>query len=166
MNGILTNHLPVQAHQFTTPDSDPIPESENTMTRRIRTVTASDIAQLVDDPDHGTISLVGNEDGTALIVGEIYDSNAQPGLLVIETEHGSVYLDPAAETRIQEDDGGGLDDIEPGALFMLNDQLTSILAELGWSAQDEDEVTDLGDLVHQVAEDIDDFLAAHPQGRT
>lgn len=135
------------------------------MTRRIRTVTASDIAQLVDDPDHGTISLVGSEGGTALIVGEIYDSNVQPGLLVIETEHGSVYLDPEAETQIQEDDGGGLDDIAPGALFMLNDQLTSILAELGWSAQDEDEFTDLGDLVHQVAEGIDDFLAAHPRDR-
>jgi hypothetical protein len=38
-------------------------------------------------------TLVGSHGGLARVTGEVYLSNTHPGSVVVETEHGSLYLD-------------------------------------------------------------------------
>ena len=135
------------------------------MTRHIHIVVASDIAKIVNDPDRGTVSLVGEQGGISHITGEVYNSSALPDLLVIETEHGSLYRGHAAEVQILEDDGGWFEHIEPSAKLRLNNQLTDILARLGWEAESENDLSALNELREQVATNIDNFLTAHHPNR-
>jgi hypothetical protein len=44
--------------------------------------------------------LIGGAEGTTLIES-VSESSAMPGLLVVETEHGSLYLDPDIEYMIK-----------------------------------------------------------------
>lgn len=141
------------------------------MARTQHTVRVSDIPEIVDDPARGEISLVGSNGGLSLIVGDIESSGLVMGTLAIETEHGVVYLDPETDTQISEDDGRRLVQRGPRVLFGLNTSLTTFLfRHFGWRTWrpgDSEEVAEkrdeaLNDLVHQVAESIDDFLGAFP----
>lgn len=42
--------------------------------------------------------------------------------------------------------------------YTLNDHLTAYLQEQGWHAETEDDMTDLNDLVHDVADKIEKLL--------
>lgn len=44
--------------------------------------------------------LVGESNGTSEVYGKS-DSSAMPGLIVLETEHGSLYIDPDAELTVR-----------------------------------------------------------------
>lgn len=65
------------------------------------TVRVQEIPSIVADPSRGIISLVGDRGGMALITGEI-ERSSMMGLLAIETEHGTLYLDPESEVVISE----------------------------------------------------------------
>jgi hypothetical protein len=67
------------------------------------TVRVTDIPAIIADPDRGVISLVGDHGGLSLITGDVEDSGLVFGTLAFETEHGTVYLDPDAETTISEE---------------------------------------------------------------
>lgn len=71
------------------------------MTTTQHTVVVSDLAAIVADPQRGIFSLVGNFGGLALITGSIEDSHVFGGI-AIETEHGTVYLDPESEVVVSE----------------------------------------------------------------
>lgn len=70
------------------------------MTEEIRTVKVSEIQSIIDDPEEGIVSLVGDDEGRSLITGEIYRSSVVTGALAVEIEHGTVYLDPDGDQRI------------------------------------------------------------------
>lgn len=128
------------------------------------------LQSLIDDPERGIISLVGDHGGLSLITGEIAWSSLVPGTMSVELEHGTVYLDPGIEITVSEDDGKSLQDRSPGSLYELNTVLTSFLAnELDWrsgaddaDADDRDEA--LNDVVHVAGAAIDDLLAEYPAG--
>jgi len=48
--------------------------------------------------------LVGECEGLSAVFGS-YASSAMPGLLVVETEHGSLYLDPDETSLVVGDNG-------------------------------------------------------------
>lgn len=66
------------------------------------TVPVADLAEIVGDPTRGIISLVGGHGGLALIVGDIEASSLMMGSLAVETEHGTIYLDPDGDVQISE----------------------------------------------------------------
>lgn len=133
------------------------------MARTQHTVSGSELARIVADPKHGVISLVGDRGDLSLITGDINASSLIMSTLVVETEHGTVYLDPEAEIRISEDDGESLDSRVAGSVFAINDILTSHLAErFSWFAVDEEQYDALNDLTHTVAEAVDDLLMQFP----
>jgi hypothetical protein len=66
------------------------------------TVRIADIPAIIDDPKRGIVSLVGNNGGLSQITGWIEESKVVMGSLSIETEHGTVYLDPNETTPISE----------------------------------------------------------------
>jgi len=66
-------------------------------------VRVSDIAGIVEDSNRGVISLVGDHGGLSLITGEIASSSLMTGMIALETEHGTVYLDPEVEVTISEE---------------------------------------------------------------
>ena len=70
------------------------------MSRRVKptpeTVTVGDLL----DRDGEAITLIGDWGGTASVSGEIYESLVMPGLVAIETEHGTVYLEPELEVQV------------------------------------------------------------------
>lgn len=66
-------------------------------------VRVSDIAGIVEDSNRGVISLVGDHGGLSLITGEIAPSSLMTGMISIETEHGTVHLDPEVEVTISEE---------------------------------------------------------------
>lgn len=68
-------------------------------------VKVADIPAIIDDPQHGVISLVGDHGGISLITGPSNASGLVMGTLSIETEHGVIYLDPDEMTTISEEDG-------------------------------------------------------------
>ena len=72
------------------------------MGRTTSTVPVSELAEIVADPERGTISLIGDNGGHALITGEIHESSVVRGTIRIETEHGSIYLAPDLEVEISE----------------------------------------------------------------
>lgn len=65
-------------------------------------VRVKDIADIALDPERGIISLVGDHGGLSLITGDITASAVIRGTIGIETEHGTVYLDPEVEVLISE----------------------------------------------------------------
>ena len=67
------------------------------------TVPVADLSSIVADPERGVISLVGGHGGLALITGPIESSGQVMGALAIDTEHGTVYLDPEDEATISEE---------------------------------------------------------------
>lgn len=67
------------------------------------TVRAADIQAILNDPSRGKISLVGDHGGTALITSNLEPSSLVFGTMGIETEHGTIYLDPEVETVISEE---------------------------------------------------------------
>lgn len=65
-------------------------------------VFVRDIPAVIENPERGVISLVGDHGGLSLITGPIGPSSLVTGTLSIETEHGVVYLDPDEQTEISE----------------------------------------------------------------
>lgn len=57
---------------------------------------------------NSTMVLVGESGGLSAIYGN-EESSAMPGLLLVETEHGSLYLDPDEEYEVYDD--GQLEDV-------------------------------------------------------
>lgn len=74
-------------------------------TRNITThsVLVADIPAIIDDPQRGIISLVGNNGGLSFITGQIDESGLVMGALAIETEHGTLYIDPDEQILISEE---------------------------------------------------------------
>lgn len=66
------------------------------------TVRVAGIPSIVEDPARGIVSLVGSNGGLSQITGWIEESGVVMGSLSIETEHGTVYLDPNETTQISE----------------------------------------------------------------
>lgn len=52
----------------------------------------------------GSVSLVGDHGGQSLITGDLRDSGLVMGALSVETEHGTVYLDPEGEQVVHVED--------------------------------------------------------------
>lgn len=134
------------------------------MANTTRTIPGSKLAALMDSHDRGTISLLGDDGGLSLITGEISPSGLVMGTLSIETEHGTVYLDPDGDIRINEETGSTL---APDDFYAINDNLSELLSNtFGWQVggctealRPADE-SSLDDLTHKVAILLDDFLAA------
>lgn len=61
------------------------------------------VRQLPDHLEHSPAYLVGDADNLSCITGEVYESSTVPGLMAVETEHGTLYLDPEEEVLISED---------------------------------------------------------------
>lgn len=126
------------------------------------------LQSVIDDPERGVLSLAGNHGGLSLITGEVYESNVVQGMLAIETEHGTVYVDRDNEITVSEEDGKSLQDRKPGSLYELNTALTSFLAnEFGWHTAADDLEADerdegLNDVVLAAGAAIDDLLAEYP----
>jgi hypothetical protein len=133
------------------------------MARTQHTVSVSDLTPIVEDPERGIISLVGDHGGLSLITGDIDPSAIVFGTLAVETEHGTVYLDRDAEITISEDDGDDLDKHIDGSLYAVNDVLTAFLAErFGWYSTDTISDEALNGVTHSVAGVLDDLLAGFP----
>lgn len=49
------------------------------------------------------MTLVGDFGGLTLISGDVKPSAAMPGLLHVETEHGTLYLDPDLDHQVLQD---------------------------------------------------------------
>lgn len=60
------------------------------------------VRQLPDYLEHSPAYLVGDVDNLSCITGEVYDSSTMPGLMAVETEHGTLYLDPEEEVLISD----------------------------------------------------------------
>lgn len=73
------------------------------MIRTQSTVAVADIPSIIADPKRGVVSLVGDHGGLALITGDIEASSLVLGSMVVETEHGTIYLDPELEAVISEE---------------------------------------------------------------
>lgn len=128
------------------------------------------LQSVIDDPERGVLSLAGNHGGLSLITGEVYESNVVQGMLAIETEHGTVYVDRDNEITVSEDDGRTLSDRNAESLYTLNTLLTSFLSdEFGWQTGDDDDTADdrdegLNDAVHATGAALDDLLQEFPAG--
>ena len=66
-------------------------------------VPAEGLRHAVEDPARGVFYLHGDDGGLSLITGEVRPSNALPGALSVETEHGTTYLDLGSEVEVVED---------------------------------------------------------------
>lgn len=66
------------------------------------TVRVGDIPAIIDDPDRGIVSFVGDQGGLSQITGSVSQPGLVMGTLAFETEHGVVYLEPDEETEISE----------------------------------------------------------------
>lgn len=75
------------------------------MTRTQHHTQSTQLPEIIADPQRGIISLVGDMGGLSQITGEVTVSNIVIGTLAIETEHGTVYLDPDSGILISEDHG-------------------------------------------------------------
>jgi hypothetical protein len=81
--------------------SRPTPK-ERAMSRTTSTVRVAELAGIVEDPERGTISLVGDSGGLSKITGEVYASSLHLESICVETEHGSIYLGTELEVQISE----------------------------------------------------------------
>ena len=131
------------------------------MARTRSTVTVAELPAIVADENRGIISIVGTNGGLSRIAGYIEDSSVVFGALSIETEHGTIYLDPDSTVGISEEDERQL----PAADFLaINDDLTQLLAtRFSWTSQSSADDTRLDDLSHLVAGGIIDILRSRVQ---
>lgn len=67
------------------------------------TVKVAEVPAIAADPSRGVVSLVGDHGGLSLITGDIDASSLVLGTLALETEHGTLYLDPEADIVISEE---------------------------------------------------------------
>lgn len=133
------------------------------MANTVSTVAAGDLQQIVNNPDRGAISLLGDHGGRSRVTGEIYLSNVIAGCLAIETEHGTLYLPLEDQIQISEDDGASLDARQDGSVYAIDDILTSHLGErFGWYTTDEPKHAALTQLVKMTAQAVDDLLEQFP----
>ena len=127
-------------------------------------ILVSEIPDFLNDPDMGSLSLVGDQGGHSAITGEVYESNVVMGTLAIETEHGTVCLDPESEIEVQEDDAKTLDDRVEGfqndLTRLIEDQLN---ARLDWYADDSERAEGLNDIGRNLGQQIDSLLAEFPR---
>lgn len=126
-------------------------------------ILVSEIPDFLADPDAGPLRLIGDQGGHSAINGEICESGLVMGTLSIETEHGTVYLDPELEIEVYEDDATILDDRVEG----LQDDLTHLVADqlnerLGWYADSGERSQAVSDIGRSLAEQIDTLLAEFP----
>lgn len=82
-------------------------DTQHAPTPRTRTVQSTvrtgDIPSIIEDPERGIVSLVGDHGGLSQITGPTHQSGLVMGTLSFETEHGVVYLDPDENTEISEE---------------------------------------------------------------
>lgn len=128
-------------------------------------ILVAGIPDFLADPDNGPLRLIGDQGGHSAITGEICESGLVMGTLSIETEHGTVYLDPESEIEVYEDDARILDDRVEG----LQDDLTHLITDqlnerLGWYARSDDRSQAVSDIARSLAEQIDTLLAEFPAG--
>lgn len=123
-----------------------------------KTIPATQLKEIYEDPTTGVVGLSGDRGNIAEITGEVYESNANPGLLVIETEHGSLYVDLEAELRITTDlpaPAKGTASLSAKQLTDLNDLVTGFLSDtFSWNANTEEDYDLLNDLTHEVGSAI------------
>lgn len=119
------------------------------------TVLAEELVSIIADPERGPISLVGANGGLTLVTGEIYPSNVMPGTLAIETEHGTIRLEPGTHVQISEDVSGPLD---AGDLEAIGEALRILLEErFLWTADPED--TTANEALHALTRDVGDLVS-------
>lgn len=70
--------------------------------RKINTVRARELEDIINDADRGIISLVGDNGHLSDITASPEPSSLVPGSYVIDTEHGVFYLEGGAEITISE----------------------------------------------------------------
>lgn len=102
------------------------------MSATITTVLTQDLPRLIDSPDCGIISLVGSDRGLSLITGAITDSSLVMGTMSIETEHGTLYLDPEGEQEIstEQPDPEEVEDDEDRAQRAVTEYRGTLLGHL------------------------------------
>lgn len=47
--------------------------------------------------------LIGDSGNHSVVNGNLYTSSSVPGITVVETEHGSLYMDPDMEVEIADE---------------------------------------------------------------
>lgn len=131
------------------------------------TMTVSALPEFLADPDRGPISLVGDHGGHSAITGEISPSGLVMGTVSIETEHGTIYLDPEESIDIVEDDARVLDDRVPGMqqdlTRLIEDQLNE---RLDWYASTRDKRVALLAVGRDLAETLDSMVAQNSTDNT
>lgn len=126
-------------------------------------ILVAEIPGFLADPDMGPLRLIGDQGGHSAITGEVCESGVVMGTLFIETEHGTVYLDPESEIEVYEDDAKILDDRVEGLQGDLTHLITDQLNErLGWYARSDDRSQAVNDIARSFAEQIDTLLAEFP----
>lgn len=63
------------------------------------------VLAVIEDPARGVVSLVGDRGGLSRITGDVQISHVIPGMVRVETEHGTVYLDDDQDMFISEETG-------------------------------------------------------------
>ena len=126
-------------------------------------ILVAEIPEFVADPYMAPLRLIGDQGGHSAITGEVCESGVLTGTLLIETEHGTVYLDPESEIEVYEDDAKTLDDRVEG----LQDDLTHLITDqlnerLGWYAHSDDRSRAVNNIARSLAEQIDTLLAEFP----
>lgn len=129
-------------------------------------ILVSEIPDFLADPDMGPLRLIGDQGGHSLITGTTRKSGLVMGTLSVETEHGTVYLDPESEVEVCEDDARILDDRVEGLQDDLAHLITDQLNErLGWYAHNDECSDAVKDIARSLAEQIDTLLAEFPGGQ-
>lgn len=100
------------------------------MSRTQHHIQATQLPEIIADPQRGIISLVGDMGGLSQITGEVTASNLVMGALAIETEHGTVYLDPDSDILISEDHGPYRETADTEATVTCD--TCSATSESGW----------------------------------
>lgn len=65
-------------------------------------IPAAGLREAVEDSTRGVFYLHGDDGGLSLITGEVRASSSMPGLLSVETEHGTTYLDLGSDVEVVE----------------------------------------------------------------
>lgn len=139
---------------------------------QVITTAARLVTQVDELVAQGTVSLIGDQGGSVLITADVYVSRITPGMdmVNIETEIGTVRIDPDAELRLRLEDPQSVDRTvkapnlhNANDLYELNDALTAYLdRRFGWQAGDDPRDEALNDLTHGAASLINRLLAEHP----
>lgn len=146
------------------------------MPTRRETVTAKNLPRWLEELENGTgatqlsdpnpgIFLHGTSRGRSRITGQAVASFQVPGSIVIETEHGRLYVPCESILRITIEDGDPLQWRSPGALFAINDLMAAHLGErYGWYANSVRHDHELDQMTHDIARLIDTLLENAPVG--